>query len=201
MQMKKLLSLVVCCLLSCSAAAQPYQSAFGFTTELTDNWLIVSREALAKNPDLLNFAAAEMQAMDQSMVSRIRQMVKSGQFELLYYRHNDADFKDNINVFVSSPQPSNLDQTEGPLCANLQNDIRKAYNRTEYTEIHACGRKQLYDIDSISYAFDGAVIGSRSYGFLFNSNSGTVTLTITCKFSKCLEVVRDAEALFKNMRL
>ena len=45
------------------------------------------------------------------------------------------------------------------------------------------------------------MVGSRSYGFLFNSNSGTVTLTITCKLAKCREVFADAEALFKNMRI
>ena len=127
-------------------------------------------------------------------------MVTSGQFELIYYRHNDPDFRDNINVFVSNPQPVNLETAEGQLCANLQDDIRKAYNRSEFTEIYACERKRLYGVDSISYAFDGAVIGSRSYGFLFNSSSGGVTLTITCKLAKCREVVTDAEALFKNMR-
>ncbi len=200
MPTKKLVPLLVCCLLSFTAAAQPYQSAFGFTTELSDKWLIVSREALTQNPDLLNFDAAEMLEADQSMVARVRQMVSSGRFELLYYRFNDPDFKDNINVFVSSPKRSNLAQTESPLCARLQNDIRNAYQRTEYTQIYGCERKQLYNIDSISYAFDGQIIGSRSYGFLFNSNSGTVTLTITCKVSKCLEVLTDVEALFKNMR-
>ena len=141
-----------------------------------------------------------MQAMDQSMVRRIRQMVTSGQFELLYYRGSDPDFKDNINVFVSNPLRSDLDRVEAPLCGNLQNDIRNAYNRTEHTQIYACERKKIYQVDSISYAFDGAVVGSRSYGFLFNSNSGTVTLTITCKLAMCREVFTDAETLFKNMR-
>jgi len=182
------------------ASGQIYKSAFGFSTEISDNWLVVSREALSRNPDMLNFEAAEMQTMDPDMISRIRQMVSSGRFELLYYRRNDPDFKDNINLFVSNPQRSDLGAVEQPLCSSLQSDLRNAYQRTENTEVYGCERKSLHGVDSISYAFDGAVVGSRSYGFLFNSNSGSVTMTITCKNSKCREIFPEAETLFRNMR-
>lgn len=183
-----------------TSSGQTYRSAFGFTTEVSANWLVVSRETLSGNPDMLNFDAAEMQAMDASMVARLRQMVTSGRFELLYYRRNDPDFKDNINLFVSNPQRSDIGAMAGRLCSSLQSDIRNAYQRSEYTEIYGCERKSQFGVDSVSYVFDGAVVGSRSYGYLFNSNSGSVTLTLTCKNSKCQEIVPDAEALFKNMR-
>lgn len=200
MTTKKTLLLLLFCLLPFSLPAQTYQSAFGFTTDISDDWLIVSREALADDPELLNFDAAETRGWDPSMVSRIREMVSSGRFELLYYQRNDPDFKDNINVFVSSAQQSDLAAVEPQLCANLQQDIRNAYQRSDHTRIYGCERKRLYGVDSISYAFDGAVIGSRSYGFLFNSSQGSVTMTLTCKNSKCAEVFAEAEPLFSNMR-
>lgn len=185
---------------SAGVSGQIYQSAFGFTTEISDNWLVVSRQALSQNPDMLNFEASEMQTMDPEMIARIRQMVTSGRFELLYYRHNDPDFKDNINLFVSNPRRSDIAAAEQPLCSSLQSDLQNAYQRSEYTEVYGCERKSLHGVDSISYAFDGAVIGSRSYGFLFNSGSGSVTMTITCKLSKCEEIFPEAETLFRNMR-
>ncbi len=180
--------------------AQVYQSAFGFTTEISDDWLIVSRETLSNNPDLLNFEAPGMKGMDKSLVSQIKQMAASGKFELLYYANNDPDFKDNINLFISSNTRSNLKTAQAQLCGSLQSEIRNAYNRSEHTEVYGCELARIYDVDTISYAFDGAVIGSRSFGFLFNSNSGSITLTITCKNSKCKEVTTAAQSLFENIR-
>ena len=75
--------------------------------------LRVSRERLAQNPDLLDFESAEIETMDPAMISRVRNMVASGQIEFLYYLHNDPGFVNNINVYVSDPRRSNLDQIEG----------------------------------------------------------------------------------------
>ena len=182
------------------AEAQVYQSAFGFTTEVSSDWLIVSRESLSTNPDLLNFESAGMQGMDQSILAQIRQMAASGKFELLYYGKNDPDFKDNINLFISNPAKTDLSAVASQFCGSLQADIRNAYNRAEFTQVYGCERARLYAVDTISYAFDGAVAGSRSFGFLFNSNSGSITLTITCKNSKCGEVTAAAQELFENIR-
>ena len=201
MHCNKLALLLLTCLLPLSAAGQPYASDFGFSTEISDNWLIVSRQRLAQNPDLLNFDALKRNGIDPAMADLLRNKVAAGDFELLYYRHSDRDFKDNINVFISSPRRSDLDRVAGPLCANLPSEIRKAHGRIEHAETYGCELKRLYGVDTISYAFDGAVIGSRSYGFLFNSKRGSVTMTITCKVAKCPEVFADAEAIFRNMRI
>jgi hypothetical protein len=182
------------------AQAQVYQSAFGFTTEISDDWLIVSRESLSNSPDLLNFESAGMQGMDQSILAQIKQMAASGKFELLYYGNNDPDFKDNINLFISNPAKTDLSAVESQFCSNLPADIRNAYNRSEFAQVYGCERALLYAVETISYAFDGAVPGSRSFGFLFNSNSGSITLTITCKNSKCGEVTAAAQELFQNIR-
>ena len=149
--------------------AQPYKSAFGFRTDVTDNWLIVSRETLQDNPDLLNFDTADMRGMDPALVKQIRKMANSGRFELLYYLKSDKDFKDNINLFVSNPSHANLDAVEGQLCGSLQAEIQGAYNRTNHTNIYHCERRRIAAVDMINYSFDGAIIGSRSHGYLFNA--------------------------------
>lgn len=187
--------------LACShAQAQVFRSAFGFTTEISENWIIVSRETVSSNPDLLNFEASEMKGFDSNLKAQVKQMAMSGRIELLYYKHSDADFNDNINLFVSNPQRTDLALAISPLCNDLQAQLQQAYSRTDFTEVYGCALRRVYSTDTVSYAFDGAVIGSRSYGYLFNSGSGTITLTITCKNSKCDEVRTDAESLFLDMQ-
>ena len=168
---------------------------------MTNNWIIVSRETVKENQELLNFGAGDMEGFDQSLLSKIKQMAISGQFELLYYRRSDADFNDNINLFISNPANTDLVLALDSLCDNLQAQLRQAYNRTEYTSVHSCEYTSIALVDMLSYSFDGALIGSRSFGYMFNTRAGTVTMTVTCKLAKCDEVRTDAERLFLEIRL
>ena len=188
-------------LISGSLQAQIYRSDFGFDTVMSENWIIVSRETVRQNPDLLRTDTTEMEGFDDSVISRIRQMASSGQFELLYYRNSDADFNDNINLFVSNPAKTDLMLALDSLCNSLQAQLQQAYNRTENTSVHSCEYTNIALVDVLAYAFDGAIVGSRSFGYMFNTRAGTVTMTVTCKLSRCDEVRADAERLFLEIRL
>ena len=187
--------------LSGPVEAQIYRSAFGFDAVISDNWVIVSRETVSQNPELLDSESEEMVERDDSLRSSIRQMAESGRYEFLYYRSSDADFHDNVNLFVSNPEPSDLALAEKPLCDGLQSQLQQAFNCTEFTEVYYCQRGDNPLVDMLIYAFDGAVIGTRSYGYVFNTNAGTVTMTLTCKLSKCEVAKADVERLFLEMEL
>ena len=76
--------------------AQDFKSAFGFTSKVPDNWLIITRETVSKNPDIFNFENEEIKKMDSSLISQIKKMTLSGKIELMYYKNSDVDFFDNI---------------------------------------------------------------------------------------------------------
>lgn len=183
------------------AEAQIYRSAFGFSTVISDDWIIVSRETVSQNPELLDFERDDLADIDDSLKSEIRQMAESGRVELLYYRNSDADFHDNVNFFVSSPAATDFALAEQSTCNGLQQQIQQAFNRSEFTEVYFCQRGDNPLVDMLIYAFDGAVIGTRSYGYLFNTSAGTVTMTLTCKLSKCEEAKSDIERLFLELEV
>jgi hypothetical protein len=181
--------------------AQSYKSAFGFTSKISDNWLIVTRETVSKNIDILNFGSKEVEKMDSSLKSRIKKMALSGKMELLYYKNSDVDFYDNINLFIEQQQKSDINKRSKELCAILPQQIKQAYNRKDYTNMYYCKSEKVYGVNTISYSFDGAIYGTRSYGYYFNTKEATITLTITCKNSKCNEVKKDADLIFKKLEL
>ena len=201
MKYKKIILAIGVALLSGQLQAQIYRSSFGFETIMTENWLIVSRDTVRDNPELLNFNATEMQGFDSSLKTKVQEMALSGRFELLYYRKSDNDFNDNINLFVSNPARTDLALALGSLCQNLQAQLQQAYNRVDFTSVHSCEFTNIALVEMLAYAFDGAIIGSRSYGYIFNTRAGTVTMTVTCKLAKCEEVKADAERLFLEIRL
>lgn len=183
------------------AEAQLYSSAFGFSTVISDNWIIVSRETVSQNPEPLDFEREDLADIDDSLKSKIRHLAESGRVEMLYYRHSDADFPDNVSFFVSNPEPTDFALVEQSTCNSLQSQIQQAFNRTEFTEVYFCQRGDNPRVDMLIYAFDGAVIGSRSYGYVFNTSAGTVTMTLTCKLSKCEETKSDIERLFLELEV
>ena len=181
--------------------AQIFRSAFGFSAVISDSWIVISRETLAQNPGLIEYESNDFAGVDESTVAQVRQMTESGRFEFLYHRHSDGDFQDNVNFFLSDPNPSNLALALQPLCDSLQAQLQQAFNRTEFTTVHFCQQGENPFIDMLVYSFDGAVIGTRSFGYVFNTSSGTVTMTLTCKVSKCEQVRPDAEKLFLELTI
>ncbi len=179
--------------------AQPYSSAFGFSSEISDNWLIVTREVLSKNPDILDFEMAEIKKADQSLIASVKRMALAGKFELLYYKKSGVDFYDNINLFVDQNKKSNLVNRGAELCASLPADIKQAWNRNDYANVNYCRNSTVYGIDTINYSFDGLGYGTTSYGYYFNTKKSTITMTITCENSICDQVKKDGELIFKNI--
>ena len=181
--------------------AQEYKSAFGFATQISDNWAIVTADTISKNPDLLAFDNDEAKQMNASLISQIKKMALSGKIEALYYKKSDGDFYDNVNLFVSRNSKSDLPQRAEEICAIMPGELKRAYGRDDYTKVYYCKYSNIYSIGAINYSFDGGARGTRNYGYYFNTKANTITLTITCKNERCADVKADAELIFKNLKI
>ena len=104
-------------------------------------------------------------------------------------------------LLLNQQQKSDINKRSKELCAILPQQIKQAYNRKDYTNMYYCKSEKVYGVNTISYSFDGAIYGTRSYGYYFNTKEATITLTITCKNSKCNEVKKDADLIFKKLEL
>ena len=194
------LLLAVSCALCLPLNAQTFTSSFGFSTEISDNWLIVSKDTLTENPDLLNFNMPEFQKMDKAVIEQVKQLASSGQIELLYYKKAGADFGDNINLYIDPSVQSALKPFSTKLCPSLPTQIKQAFNRENNTQVYFCKYTNIYGKEVIAYAYDGALIGTKSYGYYFKAQNKTINLTVTCTISQCESVKSDAEFIFEKMK-
>ncbi len=196
----KILFLVIICVPNISSA-QTFKSAFGFISEISDSWLILTREVVRQNPELFDFDDNEIKKMDSSLKSQIKKMALAGKMELLYYKDSDAYFFDNINLFIERNRISIFSKRVDQIYKDLSAQIKQAWKRSDYSDVRYCKNTRVHGVDTISYSFDGMEYGTSSYGYYFNTKSNTITLTVTCKNNKCNKVITDTELIFKNISL
>ena len=181
--------------------AQDFQSAFGFSSKISDNWSIITKESVSKDTEMFEQDIDEFKNVDPALLSKMKTMVLSGKMESMYYKKSDEDFNDNINIFEERNKKSNLAKRSKKLCASFPKIVKQGYNREDYTEVYFCKHIKIHDVDTISYSFDGIIYGTKIHGYYFNTKNNTINLTITCKNEKCNEVKNDAELIFKNFHL
>ena len=194
--------LLSCVLISPSFInAQVFKSDFGFISEISENWLPVTRETVSKNPDVLNFDNSELKTMDSSLISQIKKMALAGKIELLYYKKSGSSFYDNINLFIVQKSLSSVTKYTKDICQSLPSQIKQAYNRENNTNVYYCKSEKIHRLEMVVSSMDGAIVGTKSYGYYFNTNNNIINLTVTCINSKCKEVKKDAELMFKYIKL
>ncbi len=179
---------------------QTFKSAFGFTSDTSGNWIIVTNKILVNNPNILNFNAEETNNISSSFKKQLKNMALTGKVEILYHKNNNTGTYDNINIFIDQNKPSDINAKAKWLCSILPQQIKQGYKRSDYTKVHFCENKKIYNIDAVSYLVDGPIYGTKAYGYYFNTKNNTITLTLLCKNKTCSKVKKDAELIFKHMK-
>lgn len=182
-------------------STQSYQSEFGFNTNITDNWIVLTRKTVSNSPELLSFDDDDLKNIDSDLISQVKKMALAGKIELLYYTESDTDFYDNINLFVEGDKTASLKKRASVVCPGLEKQIEQAFNRPGMAGIKYCKYEKIGKTKTLSYAFDGAIKGTTSYGYYFNTKISTITLTATCKNSKCSDIKKETEILLSNIIL
>ena len=79
--------------------SKEYQSSFGFTVDIPEHWLVLTRQELKENPDLFDFDKNDFGNLDKNLLKNVVSEIKSGQMEVYFnQKTSDSNFSDNINV-------------------------------------------------------------------------------------------------------
>ena len=117
--------------------AEEYKSPFGFTVDLPSHWLVLSKQELKDNPDLLKFSSERFPDANKELLGKIRDIVKSGRVE--YYINQkvmDADFADNISIYKHDGRIPTNDKELGELRQVFPAQALQAYGRK--ISLYAC---------------------------------------------------------------
>jgi hypothetical protein len=135
------------------AASQPHKSHFGFTVQLSDEWLVVSPgdAAEASAEDTLASLGLDAQG-DQANFKAILERVKSGKVEFYFDRRTvAADFQNNISAQLMPGSNPVTEDGVATLCQDIPSQMPAVFGAP--VEVQACGIRQANGVDYVSYEF------------------------------------------------
>lgn len=186
--------LVVVALLGLGGEIHAAQSSsMGYSIEVPDNWIAVTREEIAENPDLFeNMQAGEM---NEDLFMIIRRKIQSGNVDM-YFRQSDqvTDFVDNVNVMKQIQRTASTREELEGVCENLPGQLSNAFGRQ--ISLHGCEFRTVDGRKSVYLDFDGARKDTRTIQYQVPV-SGSIVLVISATTkSSTLDAVRPE---FSNM--
>lgn len=166
-----------------------YKSSFGFTADIPEHWLVLTKEELKENPDLFDFDKKRFGNVDKNLLKNIDSQIKSGQVEFYFnQKTSDSSFADNINVIKDIGKiPENNTQLR-ELCNLVPKQLSSYFGRK--IRVYECKLVDISNLKSLFLEFDGVTEGTRSIQYqIQKSPSVKIIITATCKNS-ILDTIR-----------
>ena len=166
-----------------------YQSSFGFTLDIPEHWLVLTRQELKENPDLFDFDNKRFGNVDKNFLRNVESQIKSGQVEFYFNKKtSDSSFADNINVYKGIGKiPENNTQLR-EFCSAAPKEFSSYLGRK--IRVYQCKLVDINDLKSLFLEFDGALEGTTSIEYMIQkSPSVQIFITSTCKNS-VLDTIR-----------
>ena len=187
-------------LLAVSASAKEYQSSFGFTVDIPDNWLALTKLAIKENPALTGAPGANVGTIDTKMLQDLKTKVENGEFEMFFDRTTgDATFSDNINVRLGGGTiPATPDAVKAKCTAYAQ-ALAKVAKRT--LAVATCESRTVGAAKTFYVEYEGIVAGTVTMQYqLARPDGKLIFVTATCKRTSLDKFRPDFEAIVKSMR-
>ena len=183
-----------------AAAGKEYQSSFGFTVDIPDNWLALTKQAIAENPALTGEQSTTVGSINPDLLKDIKTKVESGSIEMFFDRTtSDASFADNVNVLLKHGQaPDGPDKVKSA-CDAYPAALAKYAGRA--LAVSKCEARDLGATKAFYVEYEGVVAGTVTMQYQINRPDGQVLyVTATCKRASVDRFTPEFEAIVKSLR-
>ena len=176
-----------------------YKSSFGFSSRLSMNWLVLTKDQIKNNPGIVNFENKALKNINKSLLTQVKQNILSGKTEIMYSKSRVAGFGDNINVLLTM---GNLITkiNENKLCTQMPQAFKSMFKR--YIQFYECGLKTVGNLKVLYLNFEGVLPGTRSAQYQFQTGPGKLVIaTLTCKNRNYEKLNKDFNDFVRNIKL
>lgn len=180
--MKKFACVIGFALTFCAAAqADAYRSNFGFSMDLSADWLIMSQQQLQNGVSVLNSDNPRFIGMDSGVLRQVAEKVNNGEMEVYFHKGVGAGgFVNNVNVIRQSARipadAAELKQT----CDQLPSAFSQYFGHP--ISLYQCALVSVDGKSALLLEFDGALGGTRGIQYQIQK-SGDTTLVVTGTFT------------------
>lgn len=176
-----------------------YKSSFGFSSSLSKNWLVLTKDQIQNNPDIFNFKNKAFQNFNRSLLTQVKRNILSGRTEIMYSKNRDAGFGDNINIMLTMGNLVTASNEE-QLCTQMPQAFKKMFKR--YIQFYECGLKTIGNLKVLYLNFEGVLPGTRSAQYQFQVSPGKLVIaTLTCKNKNYETLNQEFNSFIRNIKL
>jgi hypothetical protein len=199
--MRRFLSFLVLLVAWASAAhASDFRSSFGFTADVPADWVVLTKQALADSPTLVDMRPESVGNVNPELFRSLKAKVESGSIEMLFDRTtSDATFADNINVMIRRGRiPDALGQVQ-QVCEAYPTKLAKFAGRS--LNVLRCERRDLGRTDAFYIEYEGVVAGTVTMQYQIpRPNNELLLVTATCKQTSVEKVRPEFEEIVRSIR-
>jgi hypothetical protein len=184
--------------------AGPYESPFGFSIDLPQDWIVLSGKELEQNPDLFKAGLDALStSMDPAMLRMIKQQIVSGAMEMYFYQ-GDRIGKPlatvaNINVNKGIGQVPKTKPEVRHFCEEYPKLFETVMHKK--IELRACEERELPSGAAIYMNSTGFREGTRTVQYEI-AKSFSVYITVTGTFSESVlpEMNEQFEKIVRSIK-
>jgi len=199
--MRRFLSLMLVLIVWAAAAhATEYQSSFGFTVSIPADWVVLTKQAIADNPMIVDMRPETIGNLNPDLLRDLKVKVESGSIEMFFDRTtSDATFADNINVMVRRGRiPDALDQVR-QVCEAYPAKLAKYAGRN--LNIARCERRELSKAEAFYIEYEGIIAGTVTMQYQIpRPNNKLLLVTATCKQGSLDKIRPEFEEIVRSIR-
>lgn len=192
--------LVVAILLTTAAHGSEFQSSFGFTAKVPPDWVVLTKDALADSPTLVDMRPETVGNINPELLRSLKAKVESGSIEMLFDRTtSDATFADNINVMVRRGRIPDATDRVRQVCEAYPAKLAKFAGRD--LNVLRCERRELDGTDSFYIEYEGVVAGTVTMQYQIpRPNNELLLVTATCKQASVEKIRPEFEEIVRSIR-
>ena len=177
-----------------------YKSSYGFSTKLSKDWLILTKDQIKSNPKIFDLENKAFKGVNKAMLTQVKKNILAGRTEIMYNtKGTGSGFGDNINVMVTMGNLVKKTQ-ENQLCTQMPQAFKKMFGRS--IKFYECGLKKVGNIKALHLNFDEVVKGTRSVQYQFQTGPRKLVIaTLTCKNSNYEKLNKEFNDFIRNAKL
>ena len=155
-----------------------FKSSYGYTIELFDEWLPITKEFAAQNPDMFNPNHPDFIKLDSSLQKKVLQRIQSGNYDfILKYKNSNKKFPATINV---SKHIGLIPKNQNEL-TKLCTDLMVIYKNKAEKKLNIYGQsfKKIDGKNAVYLEFDGLVQNTRTIHYMVSlGNNEYISFTV-----------------------
>ena len=180
--------------------AKEYQSSFGPTLDIPDNWLVLTKQVIQDDPALTNPTSASFGGFNADMIKDLKAKVEAGSLEVFFDRAtSDATFADNINVRQGTGKVPDGPDAVKAACDQYAKALARLAKRdlaVTTCEVRTVGARSSFYVE-----YEGVDAGTVTMQYQIPRRDGRmIYLTATCKRASLDKVRPDFEAIVRSIK-